>query len=54
MTNKQHAENEDSNENTKVSWVALDKEKTSESEIEKVPSCLQSDPLCVQENNQQK
>jgi len=50
-TEEEHLEEEDSNEETKESWAALDREKTSESEIEEIPS---SDSLCVQNTNQQK
>ena len=50
----QNSEKEYSNDNTKESWVSLDKEQTYESENEKVPSCLPSYPPCVQENNHQK
>ena len=50
----QHENKQDSNEKTKESWVELEEEKTSKSDIGKVPSCLPLDPLYVQENNQQK
>lgn len=50
----QYVEKEDSNEKTKESWFALDEDQTSELEIGKVPSCLPSDPLCVQDNNNKK
>jgi len=46
-----HPEEEESNENTKGSWVAFYEEQTSKSEIEKVPSWLPSNPQCVQEKN---
>ena len=49
-----HLEEEDSNENTTESWVALDEEKTSKLEIEKAPSWLPSNPTSIQEKNQQK
>ena len=49
-----HLAKEDSKEEIKEPWAALDEEKTSESEIERVPSWLPSNPPCTQEKNQQK
>ena len=45
---------EDSKEEIKPPWAALDEEKTSEAEIKKAPSWLPSNPPCSQEKNQQK
>ena len=50
----QHQEEEYPNEEIKRSRAALDEEKKSKSDVEKVPSCLPAFPPCVQENNQQK
>ena len=47
-------EKEDSKEEIKEPWAALDEEKRSESEIERVPSWLPSNPPCTQEKDQQK
>ena len=47
-------EKEDSKEEIKEPWVALDEEKRSESEIERVPSWLPSNLPCIQEKDQQK
>ena len=43
---------EDSKEEIKEPWAALDEEKRSKSEIEKAPSWLPSNPPCIQENNE--
>jgi len=48
-----HPSKEDSREEIKEPWVALDEEKTSEPEIERAPSWLSSNPPCIQEKNQQ-
>ena len=45
---------EDSKEEIKEPWAALNEEKRSESEIERVPSWLPSDLPCIQEKYQQK
>jgi len=45
---------EDSKEKIREPWVALDEEKASKSEIERVPSWLPSNPPCTQEKDQQK
>ena len=45
---------EDSKENIKEPWAALDEEKASKSGIERVPSWLPSNLPCIQEKDQQK
>ena len=45
---------EDSKENIKEPWAALDEEKRSEAEIKKAPSWLPSNLPCMQEKDQQK
>ena len=45
---------EDSKEEIKEPWAALDEEKRSKSEIERVPSWLPSNLPCIQEKDQQK
>ena len=45
---------EDSKEEIKEPWAALDEEKRLESEIERVPSWLPSNPPCTQEKDQKK
>jgi len=45
-------EKEDSKEEINEPWAALDEEKRSESEIERVPSWLPSNPPCTQEKDQ--
>ena len=45
---------EDSKEEIKEPWVALDEEKRSESEIKKASSWLPSNLPCIQEKDQQK
>lgn len=45
---------EGSKEEIKEPWVALDKEKASKSEIERVPSWLPSNLSCIQEKDQHK
>ena len=47
-------EKEDSEEEIKEPWAALDEEKRLESEIERVPSWLPSNPPCTQEKDKQK
>ena len=49
-----HPAKEDSKKEIKEPWVALDEEKTSKSEIQRVPSWLPSNLPCIQEKNQQK
>jgi len=49
-----HPAEEDSKEKIKGPWAALDEEKASESKIERAPSLLPSNPLCIQEKDQQK
>ena len=49
-----HPTKEDSKEEIKGPWAALDEEKRLESEIEKVPSWLPSNPPCTQEKSPQK
>jgi len=49
-----HLAKEDSKEEIKEPWGALDEEKRSKSEIERVPSWLSSNPPCTQEKDQQK
>ena len=39
------------NEKTTESWVALDEEQTSKSDVERAPSFLPSNPPCIQEKN---
>jgi len=51
---RQHLEEEDSNEETKGLGAELEGEKASQSDIKGVTSCSPLDPLFVQENNQQK
>ena len=49
-----HPTEEDSKEKIKEPWATLDEEKTSESELERAPSWLPSNPPCIQEKTQQK
>jgi hypothetical protein len=49
-----HPAKEDSKEETKEPWAALDEEKRSKSEIERDPSWLPSNLPCTQEEGQQK
>jgi len=49
-----HPAEEGAKEEIKAPWAALDEEKTSESEIERAPSWLPSNPPCSQEKNQRK
>ena len=49
-----HLAKEDSKEEIKEPWATLDEEKTSKSEIERVPSWLPSNPPCIQEKDYQK
>ena len=48
-----HPTKEDSKDEIKEPWAALDEEKTSKSEIERVPSWLPSNLPCIQEKTQQ-
>lgn len=50
----QHPEEEYSSEEIKESGAEFDEEKTSESDIEKVPSCLPSYPPSFQEDNKKR
>ena len=45
---------EDSKEKIKEPWATLDKEKRSESDIQRACSWLPSNPPCIQEKDQQK
>ena len=49
-----HPAKEDSKEEIKEPWAALDEEKRSESEIQKASSWSPSNPPCTQEKDQQK
>ena len=49
-----HPSKEDSKEEIKEPWAALDEEKKSESEIKRVPSWLPPNPPCTQEKYQKK
>ena len=49
-----HPAKEDSKEEIKEPWAALDEEKASKLEIERVPSWLPSNLPCIQEKDQQK
>jgi len=49
-----HPAEEDSKEKIREPWAALDEEKVSKSEIERVPSWLPSNLPCIQEKDQKK
>jgi hypothetical protein len=50
---KEEEFHEQQQEETKESWTTFDGEKSLEPEIEGSLACLSSDPLCIQETNQQ-